>query len=129
MLIGGPLVESRQRPPPPAVIMREQPRRNQLVGTIVGVGYLGPFIATVGTGVLSRLGLIEAPPLNALTDIANNAMEAEIASGSLQPIVATAWATSFWVDLIGQYYSFDGPGSFLATYCSQHEGFCTGVSF
>ena len=99
---------------------------------LVGGGYLGSFILVVGIGVLKRLGLVSLPPINTLTDIANNAMDDAIAAGTLQPLVATAWATNFWLDLLRQYYAFDGgdgpSSSFIATYCADHASYCAGIS-
>ena len=107
----------------------EDTGNNQLLGIVVGFAFLGPFVIQVSLGVLSRLGLVTLPPLNTLTDIANNAMEDAIAAGTLQPLVATAWAQSFWFDLIRQYYSAEEQASFVAAYCATHANFCVGVNF
>ena len=104
--------------------------RGRFIAGLVGFGYLGNFVAVVSLGVLSRLGLISLPPINTLTDIANNAMEAEIAAGTLQPLLATGWATAFWFDLIRQQYEFDdATTSFVASYCTAHANLCEGVVY
>ena len=80
-------------------------------------------------GVASRLG-VTLPPINTLTDIANNAMDAEIAAGNLEPLLATAWATRYWLDLLNQYFDFAEPQDFVVSWCSQHAAeLCTGVVF
>ena len=93
------------------------------------VPYPGNFIFVVSLGVISRTGLVDLPPINTLTDIANNAMEAEIAAGSLNPYLATGWATNFWVGLLQQYFAQDEPGGFVARYCAEHASLCTGIVY
>ena len=113
---------------PAAPFLREEdPGTNQMNGVIVGSAFLGPFIVQVSLGVLSRLGLISLPPLNSLTDISNNAMEDAIAAGTLQPLLATAWATNFWLDLIRQYLSSEEQAAFVAAYCADHANLCVGI--
>ena len=74
---------------------------------------------------LDRLGLIKLPPLNALTSIANAAMEAEIEAGGIPKIMGTAWVQGFYKDLIGQYAA--SPDGFLQAYCDDavHAAWCT----
>ena len=74
---------------------------------------------------LDRLGLIKLPPLNALTAIANAAMEAEIKAGGIPKIMGTAWVQGFYSDLIGQYNA--APEGFLQAYCGDtvHAAWCT----
>ena len=113
-----------------ALCCQPSPEKPQLLGRLVGFAYLGNFITVVSIGVLSRLGLVSLPPVNQLTDIANNAMDEAIAAGSVQPLLATGWAVNFWLDLWRQYYAFDGGGpSFVADYCAQHASICAGVPF
>jgi hypothetical protein len=112
-------------PPPPS----ENTGKQQITAAVVGVLYLGNFVAVMFLGVLSRLG-VTLPPVNTLTDIANNAMDAEIAAGTLQPLVATAWATRYWVDLLAQYFAAPNQDSFVATWCSTHAAeLCTSVVY
>jgi hypothetical protein len=74
---------------------------------------------------LDRLGLIKLPPLNALTSIANAAMEAEIEAGGIPKVMGTAWVQGFYKDLIGQYNA--APDGFLQAYCDDaaHAAWCT----
>ena len=91
------------------------------VGAFFVVGQLSqPFV--VG---LERLGLIKLPPLNALTSIANAAMEAEIEAGGIPKVMGTAWVQGFYRDLIGQYNA--APDGFLQAYCDDdaHAAWCT----
>lgn len=119
-----------RRVAPCAICACEQPQRNpqQVVGRVAGYLYIGNVAVTVTIGVLSRLGLISLPPINTLTDIANNAMDAEIAAGTLQPLLATGWSIGFWLDLLRQYNSFEGDG-FVASYCAEQAALCAGVVF
>ena len=119
------------RPPLAASIACSEPAPNekpQLLGRIAGFAYLGNFVTVVSVGILSRLGLINLPPINLLTDIANNAMDQEIAAGNLNPLLATGWATGFWLDLLRQYNAFAGE-DFVPSYCAAHASLCAGISF
>jgi hypothetical protein len=101
---------------------------SQLMGRLFGFAYLGNFITVVTIGVLKRLDLIELPPINTLTAIANNALDAEIAAGRLQPLLATGWSLGFWLDLLRQYVSIaPDKATFVADYCVQHASLCSGI--
>ena len=105
----------------------EPDESKQAIGKIFGFLYLGNFIVVVALGLVNRFTDIRLPPINSLTDISNNAMDAEIAAGTLQPILATAWATNFWLDLIRQYFAAAQDPSFVADYCATHASLCAGV--
>ena len=107
----------------------EPDESKQAIGKIFGFLYLGNFIVVVALGLVNRFTDIRLPPINSLTDISNNAMVAEIAAGTLQPILATAWATNFWLDLIRQYFAAAQDPSFVADYCATHASLCAGVVF
>ena len=107
----------------------EPDESKQAIGKIFGFLYLGNFIVVVTLGLINRFTDIRLPPINSLTDISNNAMDAEIAAGTLQPILATAWATNFWLDLIRQYFAAAQDPSFVADYCATHASLCAGVVF
>ena len=103
-----------------------------VIGRVGGYLYLGNFIAVVSLGTLSRLGLISLPPLNTLTAISNNAMDEEIAAGTLQPLLATGWAIAYWFDLIRQYFAYpttDAATGFVASFCADNAALCTGVVY
>lgn len=91
------------------------------VGAAILVGQLSQPLV-VG---LERLGLIKLPPLNALTSIANAAMEAEIEAGGIPKVMGTAWVQGFYKDLIAQYNA--APDGFLQAYCDDaaHAAWCT----
>ena len=107
----------------------EPDESKQAFGKIFGFLYLGNFIVVVALGLVNRFTDIRLPPINSLTDISNNAMDAEIAAGTLQPILATAWATNFWLDLIRQYFAAAQDPSFVADYCATHASLCADVVF
>jgi hypothetical protein len=111
-----------ERPKPSPELKKKQ----NAIGALVGVAYFAQF-AIIQYGVLARLSLVKAPPLNTFTDIANAAMEQAIAIGELQPLVATAWAQVFWVELIKEYYSSGQPDDFVASWCAaaEHSAYCT----
>lgn len=68
------------------------------------------------------------PPLNTFTDIANAAMDEAIAAGTLQPLLATAWAQGFWWDLLAQCYkSGVAPEAWIASYCEAHASLCAAL--
>jgi hypothetical protein len=92
---------------------------------------LGAFVAAnlgvVGLVALDRLGL--APPINALTDIANAAMDDAVRAGTLPPALATFWAQSLWTELLGEYLRAGlAPQDFIAQWCESdpvHTAWCT----
>eukprot|EP00967_Tisochrysis_lutea_P036189 scaffold43532_cov34-Tisochrysis_lutea.AAC.1 len=109
--------------PKPSPELKEKQKTTAI---IVGVSYFAQF-AIIPYVALARLGLVKAPPLNTFTDITNAAMEQAIASGELQPIMATAWAQGFWVDMFKEYYSSGQPDDFVATWCAfaEHSSYCS----
>lgn len=102
---------------------------SQLIGLVAGSLYLGNFIAVMTIGVLKRFDLISLPPINSLITIANNAMDAEIAAGTLPPLLATAWSFGFWIDLLRQFSELPGEqaASFVSGYCTDHAALCVGL--
>ena len=101
----------------------------QRVGVALGTLYLSQLLILPYTA-LARLGVISPPPLNTFTAIANAAMDQAIAAGTLQPLMATAWAQSFWFDLLSQYYAAGEPADFVPQYCAEasHAAWCVGLS-
>jgi len=97
---------------------------NRVPATVGAFFLVGQLTQPLVVG-LDRLGLIKLPPLNALTSIANAAMEAEIAAGGIPKIMGTAWVQGFYKDLIGQYSAL--PDGFLKAYCDDavHAAWCT----
>jgi len=73
----------------------------------IGVGVLAVFsqLNFVLLFVLTKLGLVTLPPLNAFTAITNAAMEERVQAGTLDKMVATGWANRFNFDLIKQFYA------------------------
>jgi hypothetical protein len=113
-------VTERSEPSP------ELKKRQNTTGALVGVAYFAQF-AIIPYAVLARLGLVKAPPLNKFTDITNAAMDQAVASGELQPLMATAWAQGFWVELFKGYYTSAQPDDFVATWCAavEHAAYCS----
>ena len=97
---------------------------NRIPAAVGGAALVGQLTQPLVVG-LDRLGLIKLPPLNALTSIANAAMEAEIEAGRIPKIMGTAWVQGFYKDLIGQYAA--APDGFLHAYCNDaaHSAWCT----
>jgi hypothetical protein len=97
---------------------------NRLPAAVGAAALVGQLTQPLVVG-LDRLGLIELPPLNALTSIANAAMDAEIEAGRINPMMGTAWVQGFYKDLIGQYAA--SPDGFLQAYCGDavHKAWCT----
>ena len=97
---------------------------NRLPAAVGAAALVGQLTQPLVVG-LDRLGLIKLPPLNALTSIANAAMEAEIEAGGIPKIMGTAWVQGFYKDLIGQYAA--SPDGFLQAYCDDavHAAWCT----
>merc|ERR1740117_1940892 len=97
---------------------------NRLPAAVGSAALVGQLTQPLVVG-LDRLGLIKLPPLNALTSIANAAMEAEIEAGRIPKIMGTAWVQGFYKDLIGQYAA--APDGFLQAYCNDdaHSAWCT----
>lgn len=104
----------------------ELKKKQNAIGAFVGVAYFAQF-AIIPYAMLARLGLVKAPPLNTFTDITNAAMDQAIAGGELQPLVATAWAQGFWVELFKEYYSSGQADDFVATWCAatEHAAYCS----
>ena len=78
-----------------------------------------------------RAGLFNPPPLNLFTDIANAAMEAGIADGSVPKWRATMYSQDVWKELLGQYYANGESTSFLTEaggICAQHAEYCAGLT-
>ena len=72
-------------------------------------------VALVAAGRVSPGSM---PPINVFTDIANAAMESKVASGEVQPVMATFWAQSFWAELLGQYLQAgERPEVFVGHWC------------
>ena len=117
----------------PTCCQRPEPKEvkpAEIIGRVFGFAYLGNVVVTVGLGILSRMGLVALPPVNTLTDIANNAMDLEIAAGTLQPLLATAWSVGFWLELLRAYYAQAGDrAAFLGDYCAAHASLCVGVVY
>ena len=99
------------------------------IGKAAGFAYLGNIIFTVTLGILSRAGLVSLPPVNTLTDIANNAMDAELAAGTIQPLFATAYGIYFWLGLLRDYNAAGDQAAFVGAYCAAHASLCTDVVF
>ena len=97
---------------------------NRLPAAVGAAALVGQLTQPLVVG-LDRLGLIKLPPLNALTSIANAAMEAEIEAGGIPKVMGTAWVQGFYKDLIGQYAA--SPDGFLQAYCNDamHAAWCT----
>jgi len=104
----------------------ELKKKQNTVGAIVGIAYFSQF-GIIGFAALAKLGLVKAPPLNTFTAIANAAMDQAVATGEVQPLMATAWAQGFWADLFTQYYSSGQPDDFVAKWCAvtEHVGWCS----
>ena len=114
-----PIIRSRARAPHPAMAEEKySPTTRPLAfwktsanvrdnPVAIGVGVLAVFsqLNFVLLFVLTKLGLVTLPPLNAFTAITNAAMEKRVQAGTLDKMVATGWANRFNFDLIKQFYA------------------------
>jgi len=97
---------------------------------IVALGVIALFgqLSTAALVALVRLGLLSLPPINEATAIANAAMDASVADGTISPYTATLWAYGFWADLLKQYYAghYASPADFVNSYCADaaHTAWC-----
>ena len=90
-------------------------------------GQLAPAFATAA----GRLGLFKPPPLNLLTEVANNAMDEAIRTGEIPALMGTVYGQGVWKDLIGQYYASGESTAFLTKVggiCMQHPVWCDGIT-
>jgi len=98
----------------------------EVFGWLVLFSQLTPACLTAA----GRAGLWSPPPLNLFTDIANAAMEAGIADGSVPKWRATIYSQDVWKELLGQYYANGESTSFLTEaggICAQHAEYCAGL--
>ena len=105
------------------------------VEPVAAFGYLAIFgqLSLPALVAGSRLGLIELPPVNLFTDIANQAMEEKFETASyIEKLVgATPFSQGVWRDLIAQYYDSGSSTTFLTAtggVCSEHPAWCAGLS-
>ena len=100
---------------------------NSAGARVIGVLFLvGQLSAPLLVG-LQRMGIVDPPPLNTFTAITNAAMDAKIADGSLNKMVATGWGQGFYFDLVKQYYSSGGrQADWIPAYCNlpEHVDWC-----
>lgn len=99
-------------------------RKQNTIATVVGTIYFSQLLLPLYTAA-ARLGLVDPPPINTLTAIANAAMDEAVANGTVQPLLATAWAQRLWIDLLVQYNA--APETFLPSYCTDaaHTAWCS----
>ena len=96
------------------------------------IGYLALFgqLAPVFLVGLNKAGLIKLPPINLLTDISNNAMDAAVKSGEISAFVGTAYSTGVWRDLLLDFYRNGETLDYLTRaggVCAEHPAWCEGI--
>ena len=141
-LIGAPTAAALRLPArqcrtsQPRLSLREKKEESQkessinpyeVFGWLVLFSQLTPAFLTAA----GRAGLWSPPPLNLFTDIANAAMEAGIADGSVPKWRATMYSQDVWKELLGQYYANGESTSFLTEaggICAQHAEYCAGLT-
>ena len=122
-----------------AVASAEEPAESVNVGALIGYGLLLAYLSPVFLTAAAKVGLYNPPPINLLTDIANNAADEAMAAGSLELgrffgytiQGGTFYAQSVWKDLLAEYYSTGETTEFLTRaggICAQHAAWCKGVS-
>ena len=93
----------------------------------LGLLLLGNF-GVVLLVVAERLAPGSVPPINALTDIANAAMEAAVSDGEVPKPMATMYGQQVWLNLLGEYLSSgQNAPEFVARWCesdSSHVDLC-----
>ena len=136
-LIGAPTAAALRLPArqcrtsQPRLSLREKKESSinpyEVFGWLVLFSQLTPAFLTAA----GRAGLWSPPPLNLFTDIANAAMEAGIADGSVPKWRATMYSQDVWKELLGQYYANGESTSFLTEaggICAQHAEYCAGLT-
>ena len=105
-------------------------RKQQVAGTLGTVAVGGQLLFPLLVG-LARLGIIDLPPLNCFTKLANNAADEAIRLGEISPLTGTVYGQGVWKDLVLGFYSngkttefLTGPGGV----CAQHAAWCEGVT-
>ena len=100
------------------------------LGEIVGYTFLAGQLTPALLVGLARLGLIQLPPINTFTAIANNAMEEAVANNEINIYFGTVFGQQKWFELISQYYDDGMTTEFLTRtggVCAQHAAWCQGV--
>jgi hypothetical protein len=100
------------------------------LGEIVGYTFLAGQLTPALLVGLARLGLIQLPPINTFTAIANNAMEEAVANNEINIYFGTVFGQQKWFELISQYYDDGRTTEFLTRaggVCAQHAAWCQGV--
>ena len=100
------------------------------LGEIVGYTFLAGQLTPALLVGLARLGLIQLPPINTFTAIANNAMEEAVANNEINIYFGTVFGQQKWFQLISQYYDDGRTTEFLTRaggVCAQHAAWCQGV--
>jgi len=110
-------------------------RATRPLGANIGanIGYLGllAYISPVFVAALAKAGVIDPPPLNTFTAIANNAADLAFASGEIPRNIMTVYSFQQWADLLQQYFADGKTTEFLTRVggvCAQHPGWCDGVT-
>ena len=109
------------------------------MGSLVGYALLLVYLAPIFLRAADRSGLWKPPPINTLTDIANNAADEAMAAGALQLGTVfgytlqggTFYAQGVWRDLLAEYYASGETANFLTKaggVCAQHVAWCAGVT-
>ena len=95
-----------------------------------GVGLAALFLSNFGVVLLvaaERASPGSMPPINAITDISNAAMERAVQNGETQPMLATMWANGYFADVLQQYFaSHLTAQDFIGQWCAEqgHYDLC-----
>ena len=108
------------------------------VASLIGYAFFLVYLSPIAIRAADRSGLIKVPPINTLTEIADNAADEAMAAGTLVMGTffgytlqgGTFYAQNVWKDLLAQYYATGESTAFLTEaggVCAQHAAWCAGV--
>ena len=107
--------------------------------SLIGYSFFLVYLSPIFIRAVDRSGVWKVPPINLLTDIANNAADEAMAAGDLTIgnffgyaiQGGTFYAQSVWKDLLAEYYASGETTEFLTKaggVCAQHVAWCAGVT-
>ena len=108
------------------------------VASLIAYGLFLVYLSPIFIRAADKSGLVVVPPINTLTEIANNAADEAMAAGTLEIGSffgytlqgGTAYAQSVWRELLAEYYASGQSTGFLTEaggVCARHAAWCAGV--
>jgi len=126
-----PVLQAQRRNPHISACDGNRKQLGTPPAALIGYGFLASQLTAPLLVGLTRLGLIQPPPFNTFTAIANNAMVEAVESGEINKLTATVYGQGKWAELIQHYYTSGATTEFLTAadgVCAQHPAWCAGIS-